>query len=98
MKKTAKVAVICVSLFICYIAGYAYFRLSGDIVYFQNKAEISGPEVKAPIDPWMEINSQMANDSDSNFYKIIAFAGRAKPPVLNTVFWPLRRLESACRQ
>jgi hypothetical protein len=96
MNKRIKVTAGCLLALVAYLGGYAYFRLAGDLVHFQNRGLPQGHEVKAPTDPWTDISTGMATDSGSAPLKAIAAGQKAKPKILNGVFWPLRKMEAAC--
>lgn len=95
MNKKANITVVFILLLLGYVAAYGCFRLSGHITHFQNTAMPQGPEVKASVDLWANINSEMTKDSDSLFFRLSSLIDETEPKVLNTVFWPLRELESA---
>lgn len=78
----------------CYIAGYLHYRASGQITHFASSHNEHA--VKATHDPWADLAKEMTG---GNAVLSAVNAVRTPPEgFLNTVFLPLRKIETAIRK
>jgi hypothetical protein len=71
-----------------YLAGYICLRFSKTFVRIENKGGEQRNRVLAPSDPWDELAREMSKETP------VAMIWRARKPVLNAVYLPLRKMES----
>lgn len=84
---TLGILLVCVS----YVALYFHYRSSGKITHF---APSHGQHsVRATNDPWSELARDMTSSNTVLHAIFVAQTPSAK--MLNTLFWPLRRVEAA---
>lgn len=81
-----------VLLVIGYLGGYGYLRYSKTFVRIENKGMAHRNLILAPRDPWdgliWEITKEKPILIPLGVFAII------KKPILNGLYWPLRKLES----
>ena len=97
MKKQTKYLRVFFAIVACYVAGYSYLRLAGDIIRIQNKTHNPKNQIKARANSWDNLDAEMKNHSNSIIIKTVAKLQKIEEPTLNTAFWPLRKLETAFR-
>ena len=74
-----------------YVAFYFHYRASGQITHF---ASAQGQhDVRATDDPWSALARDMASSNKVLHSIVVTQTPSAK--LLNTLFWPLRRVEAA---
>jgi len=97
MKKKTKYLQVLILIVACYVAGYSYLRLAGDIVRIQNKDHNQKNQIMARANSWNDLDAEMKKNSNSIILKTVAKLQEIEEPALNTAFWPLRKLETAFR-
>ena len=97
MKKKTKYLLILIPIVACYVAGYSYLRLAGDIIRIQNKTHNQKNQIMTRTNSWNDLDAEMKNNSNSIILKTVAKLQKIEEPTLNTVFWPLRKIETAFR-
>jgi len=85
-----RIAVGVLLVFASYVALYVHYRTSGQITHFASAQRAH--DVRATDDPWAELARDMA--SSNVVLHAIVVAQTPSVKVLNTVFWPLRRVEA----
>lgn len=77
-----------------YFGVYLFARNHGDIVHIENLGSKTGRTIQAQPPEWIEIQIGIAEDAGSVPLAFSVRLAKAKPWILNTVFWPLRKLET----
>ena len=81
--KSGKVIVLFGLLYFCV---YLLARNNGEIVHVENRGSLDGRSIKARSPEWIEIQEDLAEDSDSAMLAFSVRSERAKPLILNTLF------------
>ena len=91
-KRQKQIVFIFIALLSLYVGVYVWARITHRIVHVQNR---SGGEalVLAKPDPWDDLLVDMSKGKP--VAQRLAKAQKGMPTILNTVFWPLRSIESA---
>ena len=95
MKRRVRIRIVVgvLLVFAFYVALYVHYRTSGQITHFVSSQRTH--DVRATEDPWAELAKNMV--SSNAVLHAIVVAQTPSVKVLNTVFWPLRRVEVAIR-
>ena len=80
-----------------YFGVYLLARNNGDIVHIENRGSETGRTIRAQPPQWIEIQIGIAEDTGSAPLAFWARLAKAKTLILNTLFWPLRKLETIYR-
>lgn len=83
-------------LLIGYFGGYVYLRYSKTFVRVENKGEAHRNLILARYDPWDDVAWEMTKEASKKLPLLwpIGAYKRVEKPVLNVLYWPLRRVES----
>jgi hypothetical protein len=92
-QSAGKNTAVCGIIILLYFGAYAFFRISNDIVHFQNQGHPQGHEVKATAQEWADLSRGLGSDSDPPLVKLVVAARKQAPNILNAAFWPLRAIE-----
>lgn len=83
-----------VLLGLLYFGVYLFVRNHGDIVHIENRGSETGRTIQAHLPEWIEIQIGLAEEAGSVPLAFSARMAKARPWILNAVFWPLRKLEA----
>ena len=95
VKSAAKISIWTITgiAFFLYILLYGIARTSGDLVNMQNVNFPADNGVRAAVDDWRDIRTTLSGNS--TMLRAAEFCRQHKPLALETVFWPLCKLESS---
>jgi len=88
-----KVAINLIAFAFFYTTCFVAARLSHNIILLENLSLNRGSRVIAKPEEWIDMTKEMARASGSFLLRVDLIARDIKPDFLNSIFWPLRKLE-----